>query len=180
MNKNIETEFKILVTKEQFNFLSELYPDKKTFVQTNTYYDNEAKDIQNHKGAMRIREKNNKFIFTLKMHSNEGLLEFECETDKNDASVFEDEKIKELLDKYNFYGPFYPTAKCTTTRSLFLTGKADLCFDYNQFQSKEDYEIEYEQTVDHDGKSEFNKILAAIGLEFKENCKSKIARALED
>lgn len=180
MNKNIETEFKILVTKEQFNALSELYPDKKTFIQINTYYDNKSKDIQNHKGAMRIREKNDKYIFTLKMHSEEGLLEFECETNRNDSSVFDDEKIKDLLNQYGFKGPFHSTATCKTTRGLYLTGKADLCFDYNQFNSKEDYEIEYEQTVDHDGKSEFNKILSVINLEFKENCKSKIARALED
>ena len=50
--------------------------------------------------------------------------------------------------------------------------------DINEYNGITDYEIEYELTADHNGIETFNKILAAAGLHYEENCPSKIARAM--
>ena len=39
MINHLETEYKLLVTKEQFECLSALYPNKTFIPQCNTYYD---------------------------------------------------------------------------------------------------------------------------------------------
>lgn len=45
-------------------------------------------------------------IFTLKMQSEEGLLEFEKPVPKNAITSLEDEEIQELLHRYQLQGPF--------------------------------------------------------------------------
>ena len=67
MNKHVEKEYKMLVNKEQFDKLCSLYENLNFITQTNTYYDTVNGDIQKKKGAMRIRERNGRFLFTLKM-----------------------------------------------------------------------------------------------------------------
>lgn len=67
MNKHVEKEYKMLVSKEQFDKLCGLYENLNFITQTNTYYDTVNGDIQKKKGAMRIRERNGRFLFTLKM-----------------------------------------------------------------------------------------------------------------
>lgn len=62
--------------------------------------------IRKHKGAMRIRDVNGMHIFTLKMQSEEGLLEFEKPVPKNAITSLEDEEIQELLHRYQLQGPF--------------------------------------------------------------------------
>ena len=81
MNKHVEKEYKMLVSKEQFDKLCSLYENLNFITQTNTYYDTVNGDIQKKKGAMRIRERNGRFLFTLKMRQEnlDGLCECECE-----------------------------------------------------------------------------------------------------
>ena len=55
MNKHVEKEYKMLVSKEQFDKLCSLYENLNFITQTNTYYDTVNGDIQKKKGAMRIR-----------------------------------------------------------------------------------------------------------------------------
>ena len=69
--------------------------------------------------------------------------------------------------------------ECTTYRAVINTDKAELCFDINEYNGITDYEIEYEQTCDHDGITEFNKILSQVGLTYFRNCPSKIKRTLD-
>ena len=57
--------------------------------------------------------------------------------------------------------------------------KAELCFDINEYNGITDYEIEYEQTCDHDGITVFNQILSQVNLKYEKNCASKIKRTLK-
>ena len=68
--------------------------------------------------------------------------------------------------------------KCVTYRAVVELEKAELCFDINEYNGITDYEIEYEQTAEHDGISEFNKILSQVNLRYEKNCASKIKRTL--
>ena len=55
MNKNIEKEYKVLLTKEQFEKLLSNYPNAVFKTQCKYYYDTDTHCIQKKKGAMRIR-----------------------------------------------------------------------------------------------------------------------------
>ena len=178
MNKNIEKEYKILLTKDQFTALTAHYPNLNFIRQINTYYDTEDMSIRASKGAMRIREKEGSFIFTLKKHSTEGLLEYECEVAANHSSIFEQEDIQALLNSYQIEGPLHQIAELITDRAAIDTGFAELCFDISSYNGITDYEIEYEYKKDHDGLSCFQKILEPIGVQYQKNCTSKIQRAL--
>lgn len=178
MEKNIETEYKILVDKDTFETLLSTYPKAIFKEQVNTYFDNDQHAIANAHGAMRIRKKDG-YIFTLKMPSDEGLLEFESIVENDEISALNQKDIQELLSQYHIHGPFHKTAELVTNRAVIDTGYAELCFDHSRYGNHEDYEIEYEITKPHDGIRAFQEILDTVKLHYKANCDSKIKRALD-
>lgn len=178
MEKNIETEYKILVSKETFEELLAYYPSAEFKEQVNTYFDNDCQDIAKAHGAMRIRKKDG-YIFTLKMPSEEGLLEFESYVTSDELSALNQMDIQELLDQYHISGPFHKTATLITNRAVIDTGFAELCFDSSRYGKHHDYEIEYEITKPHDGMTAFQEILDKVDLHYERNCDSKIKRALD-
>lgn len=179
MNKNIEKEYKMLLTKEEFETLLNNFPQAVFKKQCNTYYDTKTHAIQKKKGAMRIREVDKKFIFTLKMHSEDGLLEFEKEVDENSLNVFKDIEIQNLLDKFHINGDLMKLTSLCTKRATIKTEFAEICFDISTYNGHTDYEIEYEYKKEHDGLTVFQNILKDINLTYTSNCKSKIQRALD-
>ena len=179
MNKNIELEYKVLLNKEQFDILIALYPDLIFRKQVNTYYDTKDMSIRSMKGAMRIREVNNSFIFTLKMHKDNDLLEYECEVEKNAVESLQTNEINILLKQYGLKGPFQQLTSLTTYRGMHITEYAEICFDKNYYGDTMDYEIEYEYKKEHDGLKEFQAILDHVHITYEKNCASKIKRALD-
>mgnify|MGYP003296204767 CR=1 FL=1 len=179
MDNNIEKELKILVSKEQFYALKEEYDPLHFETQINVYFDSEDKIIEKKHGAMRIRTKNNTHIFTLKMHSEEGLREHECYVDNRDVASLNRKEIIDLLNSYEISGPFVSTATLKTERAVYENEFAELCFDINYYDDCIDYEIEYEYRKEHDGIKAFNTILNKVNLVYTSNCKSKIQRALK-
>lgn len=180
MKNEIEKEYKILLSKEDFTKLCSYYKDLKFIKQVNTYFDTNDHAIQQMHGAMRIREKSGIYIFTLKMHSDAGLMEHECTVPMDTMDVFNLPEIKKLLDMYQIHGPFCKTAICVTERAVVETENAELCFDINEFHNGiVDYEIEYEYKKEHDGLKVFNDILSQIRISYTSNCISKIKRALD-
>lgn len=179
MEKHIEKEYKLLVDKEHFDALLALYPDVEFKQQINYYYDNERNDIINSHGAMRIRQKNGVFIFTLKKPSKEGLMEFECPVSGNGSKEFDDKDIKATLNRFGITGPFQLIATLTTERGMHIDDDAELCFDISTYGDITDYEIEYEYRREHDGLTKFTNIISAVGLTYHSNSKPKIQRALQ-
>lgn len=178
MINNLEIEYKVLVNEKQFIALSELYPNKTFIKQINTYYDTKNHDLRKNNCAMRIREKEGKFLITLKTPASVGHHEYECYVNENSPEMFNKSEIRRILDDLHIPNEFIELATCTTYRAVCVLEKAELCFDYNEYNEKCDYEIEYEQTEDHDGISEFNKILSHINIVYETNCDSKIKRTL--
>ena len=177
MLNNLEVEYKILVSKQQFLQLKGCYSPLTTRTQTNTYYDTEDYSLRNKKYAMRIRTIGDKFLFTLKTPSKGAHEEHECYVNTNSVEAFKCPEIVTLFKKYDITGDLVKIGECVTHRSIYDNDLAELCFDINEYKNQTDYEIEYEQKVDHDGKLEFNKILSKANLVFVENGPSKIARA---
>lgn len=180
MNKHIEKEYKVLLSEDQFKKLCALYKNLNFVTQVNTYYDTQNHTVQNKKGAMRIREKNGTYIFTLKMHQDglDGLCECECMVSENSVNAFQQADIRKLLEEYNIYGAIVSLTTLTTKRAVIDLKDAELCFDISTYSGYTDYEIEYEYKREHDGLSVFQEILNHIHVTYISNCQSKIQRAL--
>ncbi|MEG0329490.1 MAG: CYTH domain-containing protein [Longicatena sp.] len=179
MNINIEKEYKVLLNEEQFDLLVKQQDNLLFVEQINTYYDTLQHDLRNCHGVLRIREKNNSYLFTMKLHSDEGLQEFECNVPNNSIDVFEQPDIKALLQHHNFNAPFKKITTLLTKRAVVDSPYAEICFDENFYNGKHDYEIEYEYKSDHDGLTIFQNILKPIGITYKDNCLSKFKRAMD-
>ena len=121
MKEHIENEYKVLLNQEQFDVLIELLRPEPAFCQTNRYFDTAERYLQKHGGALRIREKNGQFLFTLKVRKNaDTLLEYEGPVDRCDASAFEQADIQELLHAHGvcqpLQQPLYQNTRLTRTR----------------------------------------------------------------
>ena len=178
MNTNIEKEYKILVSEDAFHMIEAQYNNLQYHKQVNTYYDTLDKKIESVRGAMRIREIHNSYIFTMKLLRGDDLYEYECPVSENSSAVFDTLEIKELLHEHGIHGPFYETASLTTWRAIVENDDAELCFDKNTYDGKKDFEIEYEYKREHDGLTAFQEILKPANLIYEKNCISKIQRAL--
>lgn len=178
MHKNIELEYKILVDEHSFYELLKEYPNLVFHEQINTYFDTKDHQIRKMHGAMRIRKKDN-FIFTLKLPSKQGLLEYECEVEDDSITSLSKKEIQDLLLEHGIQGEFVKLTTLHTKRAVFETDYAQLCFDISSYNGIVDYEIEYEYKQAHDGEKVFNAILNKVNLAYTTNCKSKIQRAIE-
>ena len=179
MKEHIEKEYKVLLNREQFDVLIELLQPEPAFCQTNRYFDTAERYLQKHGDALRIREKNGQFLFTLKVRKNaDTLLEYEGPVDRCDASAFEQSDIQELLHAHGVCQPLQQIAELRTWRAIHITDHAEICLDINQYQGHTDYEIEYEYTQPHDGRTCFQSILDHVHITYETNCASKIARAM--
>ncbi len=179
MKLHIEKEYKILVSKDQFERLLQHYPQAVFQKQVNTYYDTENLLIRKKYGAMRIREIGSTFIFTLKERCDHGVKEHECIVTENSLKALQTEEIQGLLQALQIHQPIVKIAQLTTYRAVIPLENAELCFDYSEYNDTCDYEIEYEYTKPHDGLQAFNQILSSISLTYKNNCPAKIKRAIQ-
>ena len=77
MSNNIEIEGKILVTETEFESLLKYFKrtDEDKIVQINHYIDSQDQQLRKLGFALRIREKINRYVLTLKTPLSEGLLE---------------------------------------------------------------------------------------------------------
>lgn len=178
MISNLETELKILLEKNEFDCLAQNY-DLTFITQTNTYFDTIDFQLRNKGCAMRIREKQGNYLFTLKTPDRKGHLEHECILNGNTIEDLKNENILKLLNELNIFDDLIVIGQCVTHRGVVQLDKAELCFDINEYNNQVDYEIEYEYKCDHNGIEVFNDILKPIHKTYTHNCKSKIARACQ-
>lgn len=170
MKHQLETEFKTLVNKEQFDKLSELYRPLLFVKQHNYYYGS-----LNSENSFRIRIKDNQKIFTLKETLDNQILEHEKQFT---GQFHEDSEIILILSKMNILPPFNLIGELVTYRATVETELAELCFDINCYNGLIDYEIEYEIKKDHDGLSIFKDILSKAEIEYVQSYASKYKRCV--
>lgn len=178
MFNQMERELKCLVTKNQYEIIVKSYDFSNPWIQENYYYDTPSNQVKSQGAAMRIRIIGDKKIFTLKTKKDEVThYEYEEEIDTDSITDIKDEEVLEWISKLNLTEPLVQTLSTKTKRQICRLENAELCADENWFGDVIDYEIEYEYTKDHDGIPIFNEILSKIGIKYKKNCPSKIARA---
>lgn len=174
LNRNLEVEYKTLITKKQHDFLLDYFLGNYQIIeQTNVYYADTHNQLSNLKASLRIRTIANYSVMTLKIPTADGLQEYEIETDDINSSP-----VKELLSSFGVNAPIVEITSLKTIRKLVTLEQADLCIDENHYNGIVDYELEYECTKKHDGLSCFKDLLSKVNINYQENKQSKYLRAI--
>lgn len=180
MYNQIERELKILISEDQYNTILHSYEFSEKFIQTNTFYDTPDRKVRAANGAMRIRKKDGKHIFTLKIRTDPIThIEYEKEIDVDRIQDIRDPEILGWLNKYGIPQDVEKILSFTTERSVLILENAEFCVDKTIFENYVDYELEYEYTKEHDGITAFNAILAPYGLHYIKNNPGKFSRAMK-
>lgn len=177
--ENVEIEYKVMIDKKGYEkllnyFNGQLY----SFKQTNYYFDSVDEKINKNKLSLRIREKNNKYIATLKEPYENGRLEHEYIVKDNEIKSFP-KQIINLLDKYKIkINELYNFATLTTIRNEIKIEKDSLlCIDYSTYNETEDYEVECESSSLEKGKEIIESLLNSLSIPYTKSALSKTARA---
>lgn len=181
MQKNIEVEFKSLLTKEEYERLIEKFGSSRSDLQTNHYFDTSRFSLKAIDCSFRVRERNS-FEITLKrkkgyqiLETNLSITEEEFEELKQTGYVNDDDLQDELLgligtQKLNNF------MSLSTLRHYLPYKNGVLFIDKSTYLGITDYELEYEAKSYHGGKKEFVEIINELEIQYKK-AEKKIKRA---
>ena len=188
MERNLETECKVLLNSEDYETLYEYFNLNESMVikQVNYYFDTSDLSLAKNKYNMRVRHilKNDEYIFTVKIpQENESNLELNQEISHDEfqalieQSKLPDGYIKERVDEFN-NKPIILLASLTTERFEFEYESGLIALDYNSYNNRHDYELEYEGKDIDTCKEIISKLLTKLDIEFTFNKVSKRKRAI--
>ncbi|WP_394583311.1 CYTH domain-containing protein [Cytobacillus firmus] len=183
-NKNIEIEFKNMITTDEFtalmNFLNLRSEDFSE--QENHYFDTPDFLLKEKGSALRIRQKYGSFELTLKQPHPEGLLETNEDLSESEAAEMikngkiPREQIKKSLeelgiktDNLRYFGSL------TTKRAEKEYNKGLAVLDHSRYLNKEDFEIEFEVDDRKEGKMVFLNLLQQLNIPVRKT-ENKIKR----
>lgn len=180
MNPNLEIEYKMMISEENYLKLMKIY-QKEPFFQRNIYYDAQIPLVQKGMG-MRIRDYDGKHLFTLKEKTTTGHFEYEVFTQENSLKALEEKEVQAILKQLDIHGPFIETGILDTWRVEIACENGILCLDKNKYSDIIDYELEFELYPEANlelGKKELEIILNQVELIYIQNKNSKIKRCLD-
>lgn len=184
MAKEIEIEFKNLLTKDEFLKLQKAFQIAESMFieQTNYYFETPSFSLKNSGGALRIRQKSHSFVLTLKMRQAIGHLEIHQKLTESEAtkilktSQIPDGEVIEYLMAENIIIENLALLGDLTTRRVELPYENGLLvLDHSTYLNHEDYELEYEVTDELIGKEHFINLLRKYEIPERETL-NKIKR----
>ena len=162
MLREVETEYKYLISEELFYELLSKCDKKYNFLgrnlQANYYYDTEDNSLNRSKTTVRIRQNDNKMKLQIKKHGVvRGALfvsdEYSDSVDELPSSL----KIPDARDAVTLKGVLI------TERKIYSFGEGStICFDGNMYLGVCDYEIEIE--VGEADRQEALSVIEFLGL----------------
>jgi len=186
MSTNIEIEAKVLLSKEDFEKVSEfLGADKlRRITQTNHYIDSKDEILREYGFGLRIREKDD-FTLTLKAPLAEGTLE------KNQSitwkeyenllhrKTFPNGDIKEFLEMLGInVSTLMILSSLTTIRIVAIFEDEEIVLDQNSYDDTVDFELEAESTSIYLAETTLVKLCKAAEVPYVPNKLSKHTRAM--
>ncbi|EGA0597106.1 CYTH domain-containing protein [Listeria monocytogenes] len=184
MVKELEIEFRNLLTKEEYDTLIESFRVKEDdfFEQTNYYLDTANFGLKELHSALRIRQLETQYQLTLKTPEARGLMET--------TQILGEDQASAIISGANIpVGPVRDTLKelginhedlqvfgsLKTIRAEKDYKKGLLIFDKNFYGSISDFDLEYE-VADYDkGKEIFDKLLKEYQIT-NQPAENKVAR----
>lgn len=175
----IENEFKLMLSKEQYEKLLTAY-DFKTIVQTNHYYDTDDLQMSERHITVRVRELDGKYFFQMKLPTNvaHSRVELSKELDR----------LPEIFAGFvltAFSGVECPEVKhigtLKTTRSIWKFDGGEIDLDRSEYFDKTDYELEVEFTDEQAARAILSEIKGKLGISQNTDvCMGKVRRFLEE
>lgn len=187
MVKELEIEFKNLLTKEEYIRLLNHYNYSPTdaFSQVNHYFDTKDFDLKQQKSALRIRQKDQHFECTLKKPAPVGKIEITDSLSPQEAESMLDlqsfdapEVATELMDMGVDWKGLKLIGSLSTNRIEFEIPGGLLVLDHSTYLEHEDFEVEFEVADAGEGKKQFDKLLLDHGIPTRKTLK-KIARFMQ-
>ncbi|MFS0644569.1 CYTH domain-containing protein [Siminovitchia sp. 179-K 8D1 HS] len=189
MGRNIEIEFKNMVTKEDFELLlSVFHMTEDDFAnQVNHYFDTDTFMLKQSDAALRIRNRDHLYELTLKKIKRPGLLEINQRISADEANacfhkhIFPEGEIKEELAAMNIDPHrLICFGSLETRRAERQFGPGCLMFDHSLYLGREDFEVEYEIPEGrlNEGKQFFFQLLNELNIPAKK-ADSKIKRLFD-
>lgn len=178
MTQEIEIEFKNLLTEEEFLRLAgHFHITEHDFkLQENHYFDTPDFQLKEIGSALRIRNKNDEYILTLKEPAPVGLLETHQVLNKEKAGKILSSAAGipsgQIMDRLQSIGidshsiTFFGTL--STNRSEKRYKKGLIVLDHSRYLNKEDHEIEYEVSDEKSGLAIFHELLSELQIPIRE------------
>lgn len=183
MPKELEVEFKTLLSKTEYNKLAKMFSDKPSNTQVNYYFDTPRFTLKASEIGLRVR-KRDKFELTLKRKKGYNLQEINSTLSDEEFSNFietgiipSEEINTELADiirgqKIINYMTF------STYRITFPFKNGKLSIDKCNYVDTEDYELEFEAPAYEEGKRNFIDLVKGFEINYKKS-QPKIKRAYD-
>ncbi|MCM3610616.1 CYTH domain-containing protein [Planococcus sp. MERTA32b] len=184
MTKELEIEFKNLLTREEYIKLLELfgYQKEDAHTQINHYFDTADFTLRNRKSALRVREKGQQIECTLKTPAENGYYEITDKLDSQQAARiienrgFPAPEVNEALSEMGVSPEnLIKLGSLITHRIEFPYQNGLLVLDHSEYHGIDDYELEFEVKDYEAGKQRFEALLTDTGIPLRKTDK-KIAR----
>lgn len=187
MGREIEIEIKSLITKDEYDVIINhfLNYDKSSYIQINYYIDTSAFSLMKLLDGLRIRKKK-EYELTYKTPLKEGLLEINQIINEKDFlnfknnNIFPNGEVKEYILNKNINPNDLKILSTLSTFRIDIKYKNGLLsIDKNEYNNNIDYEIEYECDKYLIGLNIIKDLFKELNINFKENKKSKLVRAMD-
>lgn len=177
MGRNIEIEYKNMLSKENFNRILHCFhiSEKEFVTQKNYYFDTKELSLGQIKSALRIREVNSHFELTLKKTATVGILEINQDLSFDQAQALlkakafpEGEVRDELLSMGISPATLEYKGMLQTDRAEVPFTQGQLMFDHSKYLGKDDYEVEFEVDKHYilQGESDFHRLFNELNIPF--------------
>ena len=185
MTQEVEIEFKSMLKKDEYEKLIQAYKlEDQVRWQANDYFDTPSFQLKKQGAALRIREKKQGQILTLKQPNEVGLLETHASITEEEAEdlfkygIIHNDQMKQALAPFQLNAALEHLGRLETNRAEHQTEDGLLVLDESHYLETTDYEIEFEVTNEEAGKRAFERLLAEHGLPYRP-AKNKIVRFME-
>lgn len=188
MSKEIEIEFKSMLTKNEYETLLRYYnvSDEQFVTQTNLYFETTDFQLKQHGMGLRIRRFADKAEATLKIPQTIGLLEVTDPLTLNevDEALAKDQfaqQAAEILEQLKTLkiplSDLHLIGKLITKRAEFMISEGKLALDESWYSEHHDFELELEVPNSGFDETAFKHLLAKFDLPYRKT-QNKIVRAV--
>ncbi|KOP30589.1 adenylate cyclase [Exiguobacterium sp. BMC-KP] len=185
MRQELEIEFKNLLSEQEYLSLFTHYASTKQPIwQANDYFDTPDFELRKKGAALRIREKKQGLVLTLKQPHEDGLLETHVTLSANEAEdlfkygLIHSDEMNHQLKSFDLQGSLEHLGRLETERIDIVLPEGLLVLDKSRYLGHTDYELEFEVSNFKQGQKDFEQLLLEHDIPQRET-KNKIVRFME-
>lgn len=177
----IENEFKLMLTKQQYDKILSLYEWDKVIDQTNIYYDTKELTLSSMRITCRVRKSGGGFRLQMKLPAGADFSRVEVEQVLECApDTLPGDMLTRLSGTEGLPDVFMLGELSTTRRVRFFDG-AEIDLDESSYFGRTDYEVEVEFTDEQLARRLVSELKQAAGITSAADvCEGKIRRFLRE